>query len=211
MRYISKNEIKLVTDSSFNKYGRVIDYNFHEIIDYLDNHTTIPVEGNQYVASDNGFENLNCYKEISEKYYGCQDIQFGYCNGKNNRLNALEYHSSNEINVAATDLILLLGDARDIESNTYKTDKVEAFLLKRGQGIEIFTTTLHFSPIRTNEEGFKCAVFLPRFTNNDINFSGNDLLFKNNKWILTHPENEKLMNIGIKGRLVGENIEYKEE
>ena len=211
MRYIGKSEIKPVTDPSFKKYGRILDYDFHEIIDYLDNHTIIPDEGNQYVASDSDFEKLNSYKEISERYYGCQDIEFGYCNGKNNRLNALEYHSSNELNVAATDLILLLGDIRDIELNTYQTDKVEGFLLKKGQGIEIFTTTLHFSPIRTNEEGFKCAVILPRFTNNDIIFCGNDLLFKNNKWILTHPDNKKLVNIGIKGRLVGENIEYKEE
>lgn len=210
MRYITKSDTKPATDNSFLKYGRVLDYDFSEVIQYLEKHTEIPDEGNQYVASDPEFEKIKSYSEIVKKFYGDQDIEFGYCNGKNNRLNALEYHSSNEINIAATDMVLLLGDIRDIGDNTYDANKVEAFYVNKGQAIEMYTTTLHFSPIRTDQSGFKCAVLLPRYTNNDIDYDGNDLLFKNNKWILTHPDNRKLVDAGVKGRLLGENIEYKE-
>lgn len=210
MIYITKSDTKMVTDESFTKYGRVLDYDFIEAIEYLEKNTVVPEEGNQYVASDSYFEKIDSYDEIIKNFYGNQDIQFGYCNGKNNRLNALEYHSSNEINIAATDMVLLLGDIRDIENEKYDTKNVEAFYVNKGQAIEMYTTTLHFSPIRVDDKGFKCAVLLPRYTNNDIEHDGNDLLFKNNKWILTHPDNRKLIEAGVKGRLVGENIEYRE-
>ena len=46
----------------------------------------------------------------------------GYCNGKNRKLNALEYHRSSEVNVAVTDMILLTGMEQDIgEDFTYDT------------------------------------------------------------------------------------------
>ena len=209
MRYISKDEILTISDESFKKYGRVLNDDFSDIIDYLNSNTSIPKSGNLYVPSDNKFENIASYNEVVKKYYGCQDIQFGYCNGHNERLNALEYHSSNEINIAATDFILLLGDVRGIKNGEYRTDRVEAFYIYKGQGIEIFSTTLHFSPIRINNEGFRCAVLLPRHTNEPISVKEKGLLYKNNKWILTHPDNERLIDDGVNGRLIGENIEYK--
>ena len=54
-------------------------------------------------------------------------IQIGYCNGSNVKLNALEYHRSSEIDIAVTDLILLLGCQQDIKEDTYDTALVEAF------------------------------------------------------------------------------------
>ena len=45
----------------------------------------------------------------ASKSFGEMEIQIGYCNGHNSMLNALEYHKSSEINVAATDAVLLLG------------------------------------------------------------------------------------------------------
>ena len=40
------------------------------------------------------------YAELQKKGYGELPIQIGYCNGKNYKLNALEYHRSSEIDVA---------------------------------------------------------------------------------------------------------------
>ncbi|WP_428864876.1 DUF4867 family protein [Clostridium sediminicola] len=44
-------------------------------------------------------------------------------NYTNSTLIGLEYHKCNEIDVATTDLILLLGKVQDIQSNTYYFDK----------------------------------------------------------------------------------------
>lgn len=209
MRYIGLKDCKDIKDKSFKKYGRVLNDDFSDIIKYLENQTLIPDEGNIYVASDKDFEMIKSYDYIKKIYYGNQDIEFGYCNGKNSKLNALEYHNSSEINVAASDFVLLLGDIRDIENDTYKTDSLEAFIVKKGQAIEVYSTTLHFSPIRIDNNGFKCAVVLPRYTNTEIDYVTEGLLFKNNKWILTHPEHKKLVDAGVKGRLVGENIELR--
>lgn len=207
MKYISLMDCKTTYNEAFRKYGRVLEENFPDIEKYLEDKTSIPEEGNIYIASDPKFEKLKSYDRIKKIYYGNLDIEFGYCNGNNKRLNALEYHMGSEINVACTDFVLLLGDIRDIENDSYDTNKVEAFLIKKGQAIEIYSTTLHFSPIEINNNGFKCAVVLPRFTNTEIDYEGEGLLFKNNKWILTHKEHKKLVEAGVKGRLVGENIE----
>ena len=48
-------------------------------------------------------------KEIEKIFYGELPIQIGYCNGHNELLNAVEYHRSSEINLAATDAVLILG------------------------------------------------------------------------------------------------------
>ena len=47
-------------------------------------------------------------------------MQLGFCWGYNDTMNALEWHTCSEINVATDDLILLLGDIRDIEDERYE-------------------------------------------------------------------------------------------
>ena len=46
---------------------------------------------------------------MKERAYGGLEIQIGYCNGNNKKLNAVEYHRSSELDIAVDDLILLLG------------------------------------------------------------------------------------------------------
>lgn len=81
---------------------------------------------------DKELESLNVYDVMSKVVYGDMPVQIGYCNGHNQKLNAVEYHRSSEINVAATDMILLLGKQQDIkEDYTYDTADIEAFLYLR--------------------------------------------------------------------------------
>ena len=60
-------------------------------------------------------------KELAEITYGELPIQIGYCNGHNCMLNALEYHRSSEVNVAATDAVLMLGSQQDITKDLLMT------------------------------------------------------------------------------------------
>jgi hypothetical protein len=169
-----------------------------------------PLPGNViYEPSIKELETLKIAEELRAREYGELPIQIGYCNGNNYLLNAVEYHRSSEINIAVTDLILLLGCQQDIEEDyTYDTSKIEAFFVPKGTMIEVYATTLHYAPCNANEEGFKCVVVLPKDTNlaleDKIEKYGEDaLLFAKNKWLIGHNETdlgEQGAFIGLKGK-----------
>ena len=97
-----------VTDARFKKYGRIVkDVDFKELIEEMKK-TPCP-EDVVYVASVPELEALPVFYELVERTYGEMPVQIGYCNGKNKLLNALEYHRSSEIDVAVSDLVLMLG------------------------------------------------------------------------------------------------------
>lgn len=200
--------IQKVTDQAFRKYGQVLEgYDFTGIIKEM-KHTPVP-EDVIYVPSAEELEALDIIKDLQNKGYGGLPIQIGYCNGHNKKLNALEYHRNSEINIAVTDLILLIGCQQDVEpDHTYDTSKVEAFLVPAGTGIEVYATTLHYAPCHVNEGGFQCVVVLPKGTNTDLTFpttkTGEDkLMTAKNKWLIAH-EDAKIA--GAFNGLKGENI-----
>ena len=199
-------KIQKVTDPAFRKYGQVLEgYDFTGLIKEM-KHTPVP-EDVIYVPSVEELEALDIMKDLQNKGYGGLPIQIGYCNGHNKKLNAVEYHRNSEINVAVTDLVLLIGHQQDIEpDHTYDTSKIEAFLVPAGTGIEVYATTLHYAPCHVNEGGFQCVVVLPKGTNTDLTFqtekTGEDsLMTAKNKWLIAHEEAaiEGAFN-GLKGR-----------
>lgn len=201
--------IEAVTGQSFRKYGHVLEgYDFNEIVDYILEETIIPGEGNLYVASDEKMENMAIKAKLQQQIYGELPIQIGYCNGMNSTLNGLEFHKGSEVNVAVTDLVLLLGCVQDIVDGRYHSDQVQAFFLPKGIVVEIYATTLHFAPCKTEQSGFKCVVVLPQGTNLPLtNTQEGDMLFAKNKWLLVHPERKALVEKGAYIGIDGENIE----
>ena len=148
-----------------------------------------------YVASVPELEALPVFYELVERTYGEMPVQIGYCNGKNKLLNALEYHRSSEIDVAVSDLVLMLGKRADItEDFQYDSANVEAFLVPAGTAVEVFADTLHYAPCNTEESGFRMVVILPKGTNLDLmkkheNATDEEkLLFGTNKWVIAHPD-----------------------
>ena len=201
-------KIQKVTDPAFRKYGQVLEgYDFTGLIKEME-HTPVP-EDVIYVPSVEELEALDIMKDLQNKGYGGLPVQIGYCNGHNKKLNAVEYHRNSEINVAVTDLVLLIGHQQDIEpDHTYDTSKIEAFLVPAGTGIEVYATTLHYAPCHVNEGGFQCVVVLPKGTNTDLTFqtekTGEDsLMTAKNKWLIAH-EDAKIA--GAFNGLKGENI-----
>jgi len=202
--------IKSVTDKEFKKYGQILkNYDCTEIMEKMKS-TPLP-EGVIYEPSIKELEELSIAKELQDREYGELPIQIGYCNGNNYMLNAVEYHRSSEINIAVTDLILLIGSQQDIEDDySYDTSKIEAFKVPAGTIIEVYATTLHYAPCNASEEGFRCVVVLPKDTNlaleNKVEKVGEDaLLFAKNKWLIGHKDTD----LGEQGAfigLVGENI-----
>lgn len=206
-------KIQNVTDASFRKYGKVLEgYDFTALIREM-KHTPVP-ENVIYVASVEELESLDVAKELQNKGYGGLPIEIGYCNGHNRKLNAVEYHRNSEINVAVTDLVLLIGHQQDIEPDfTYDTANIEAYLVPAGTGIEVYATTLHYAPCHVNDAGFQCVVVLPRGTNTELTFQtetdGEDRLqTAKNKWLIAH-EDAKIQ--GAFNGLKGKNISLDEE
>ena len=200
-------KIKNVNDPDFRCYGRVITgYDMTGLLEEM-LHTPVP-EDVTYVASVPELEALPEAAMLADGLYGQMPIQIGYCNGHNRKLNALEYHRDSEVNLAVTDLVLLIGRQQDItEDFTYDTSLVEAFLVPAGTLIEVYATTLHYAPCHTEDGGFRCVIVLLRGTNEELDrpvkvVSGEEkLLFAKNKWLVGHAEGGLPENawIGLKG------------
>lgn len=205
-----------VYDPAFTPFGRVVTgYDFSGLIGYMENCTEIPENGNIYKPSIPEMEALPVMEQVKNGLYGGMDIEIGYCNGRNTTYNGFEYHKGSEINVAVTDFMLVLGHVWEIKDNTYRVEDARVFFVPRGTAIEMYQTTLHLSPCRVCDEGFKGVVILPRGTNTPLESKGEavepegSLLLQKNKWVIAHPEREPLIRQGAHPGLLGENKELK--
>ena len=205
-------KVQKVTDPAFKKYGHVItNVDLTELITAMKS-TPCP-DDVVYVAGDPALEALAVSKDLQRVCFGELPIQVGYCNGHNQKLNAVEYHRCSELNIAATDAILILGLQTDIEDDyTYDTSKMEAFLLPAGTGVEIYGTTLHYAPCGVDGAGFQVTIVLPAKTNAPLDVSHaaknpaacadeDALLAAVNKWLIAHAEGNQAEGsfIGLKG------------
>ena len=203
--------MKSVTDKEFKQYGRVLDIDTADFVQAMLAKEPIK-EGVVYEPSDEVLEKLPLYKQMQDEVFGGMEVEFGFCSGYNNKLNAVEYHRSSEIDIAATDLVLMLGRQQDIDysNNTYETKNIELFFVPKGTAVELYATTLHYAPCRENNEEFRCGVVLPKGTNLPLkvkpveNKGENQLLFAANKWLIGHAESGVAKDGGFIG-LVGEN------
>lgn len=201
-------EIKKITDPAFHRYGKILTgIDFTELVEEMQK-TPCP-DDVIYEPSIAALEALPVYGEMQKICYGELPIQVGYCNGYNKKLNAVEYHRSSELDIAASDAILLLGWQPDVTGDyTYETAKMEAFLLPKGVGVELYATTLHYAPCSAGDQGFRVVIVLPRDTNlplDDAHKGGEDgHLTAKNKWLIGHPEGG--LPEGSPLGLIGENI-----
>lgn len=207
-------EIKKITDTAFRKYGRVVKgVDFTELVEALKK--TPDYEGVAYEPSVPELEATATMKELQKVTYGELPIQIGYCNGVNYKLNAVEYHRNSEINVAATDAVLILGLQQDITDDyTYETAKMEAFLVPAGTAVEVYATTLHYAPCSAGADNqqFKVGIVLPKGTNYPLEgeHAGNEdaLITATNKWLIGHAEGG--LPEGSHIGLIGKNLDIRE-
>lgn len=206
-------KILSVNDSAFRKYGRIVNnVDFTGLVEAM-KQTPVP-EGVVYEPSIPELEALPVMQELSGVVYGEMPIQIGYCNGHNTKLNAVEYHRDSEINVAATDTILILGMLQDVEADhTYDTSRMEAFLVPAGTAVEVYATTLHYAPCSVDGQGFQVAIVLPRGTNYPLKTAHSKaagtvtdnedcLITAVNKWLIGHAEGglEEGSFLGLRGK-----------
>lgn len=209
-------KIHSLQDEEFKSYGRIIHCkeDLRELKKIL-KHTPIPGKGTIYEPEDSSLMNREIASFIQENLFGGLDVQIGYCNGYNTKLNCLEYHKSSEINFANEDFILLLAKKEEIENGILDTRKVKAFHVPKDTFVEIYSTSLHYAPCQTNASlPFQVLVCLPKGTNTSLgkiapSDEEDKYLFMKNKWLLAHKEASEAKEAYI--GLVGENIDIRDE
>lgn len=206
--------IKNVTDEAFRPYGRVVTgYDMDGLLKALSE--TPAGDGVEYLPSVASLEATTAMAEFTANCYGGMPIQIGYCNGKNTKLNCLEYHRDSEIDIAGEACILLLAKQWDSMGTMLDTSKVEAFYCPAGTAVELYATTLHYAPCSAKlGETFRVAIILPKGTNYakpEIAAKNDDdkRLFASNKWLIAHPEANEVKDGAVIG-LTGENIDIAE-
>lgn len=149
-------EIFSVNDEKFRKYGKV--WNNIECTKLIKGmeHTPLP-EDVIYVPSVEELEAVPEAKTFSERVFGGLPIQIGYCNGNNHKLNAVEYHRNSEINIAVTDMILLLGWLPDVTDEfTYDTAKIGLLRFRQERSLKCMRR--HFIMHRATQQTVDLSV-----------------------------------------------------
>lgn len=202
--------IHSVEDMEFKPFGRIItNIDPAEIMKVAKTRSN-PESGSAYLASVEEFQQLDIAKQIQDECFGTLPTQVGYCWGHSNFLNATEWHTSSEVNVAVTPLVLILGHVWDIEDCKIDSSKFKAFYLPAGTVVEVYATSLHFCPCEVESTGFGCVVALPSGTNTDLEIKPSDKkLFRKNKWIICHENNQALIDRGVEVGISGINYEIK--
>ncbi len=205
-----------VFDEEFLLYGRVVSgFDFSEMIAYMKTETEIPDGGNVYYPSVEQLEKTEVFPLVQSVLYGGMPIQAGYCNGRNSTYNGFEYHKCSEINIAASDFVLVLGHKNLMKNNSFRVGNEKVFFVPQGTAIEMYQTTLHLSPCRVCDEGFRDIVILLKGTNTPLegkpicNDEESRILLMKNKWVIAHKDREPLVKQGAHIGLIGENKEIK--
>ncbi|MDD9322818.1 DUF4867 family protein, partial [Pediococcus acidilactici] len=123
---------------------------------------------------------------------------------------AVEFHQGSEVNITFTDVIMVLGKRRDLRNYEFHAvDDAQIFYIPQGTVFEMFSDTLHYSPIEVTPAGFKAVVVVLNGTNKSLPSSfktHNPMLVKKNKFQLAHATRTDKVKAGIlpgvKGPLV---------
>ena len=200
--------IHSIHEDVFKRYGSVIKEDTTAFCAAAET-LPFPEEGSKYVASTPELDELPEAKALREKYCGGLDEQVGLCWGHSNKLNALEWHTCNEFNVAVRELVLLLAKREDLDvDGRLDANKVTAFYLARGEMVEVYADTLHFCPCEVTKNGFSCIVGLQRGTNLPLEpEQKKGTLWAANKWLLGHEANTSLIERGAFPGIYGKNWE----
>ena len=90
--------------------------------------------------------------------------------------------------------------------NDYDIEKCELFYIPKGTVVELYATTLHYTPI-TVKNSFKTICLLLRGTGDSCQRRG--ILKKKNKWFIAHKDNVEKVQAGDYPGLKGKMIHIK--
>jgi len=169
----------------------------------------MPESGTVYVASFAALEADAGIQALCGRFGGLP-AQAGYCCGYNTVTASLEYHKSPEVLVALTPLVLVLGLPDRWQDGGLAGSQLEAFYLDAGDVVEVLSNIWHFAPCQVADSGFRSVIILPAGTNLDLDQPPADpLLFRKNKWLITHTGNQATINKGVQPLLTGDVVDIR--
>lgn len=186
-------------DSRFRQYGQVLHIDVQQAIVYAKRYQNKLA----YDSSIKELEDLSCIQELSMLVYGGLDVMTGSVVGENTVLNGIEYHQCSETIIAVTDYILVVGKRQDLKNNEYDSSLCDIFYVPQGTVLELYATTLHYTPICVHDS-FQTICLLLKGTGDDVKRNG--ILKKKNKWFIAHYENKEKIALGdvpgLKGKMI---------
>lgn len=198
--------IKNIKSIEFDRYGQILkDYDFSNTLSDVKN--AEKQDGPTYYADVKELHKHSVISRVKNSIFGEIEVEAGICFGKNTLMNGMEYHKSSEVIAALTDIVLILGDFRDIKNKSWDSSLAEVFYVPKGSVIELYAGTMHLAPCRVNEQDFSTIIILPKETNTQLeNKDVNDkILFMKNKWLICHKESPAVSRGGFIG-ITGNNI-----
>ena len=211
IRELNKLPVFHISDEIFSEYGNIINgINADEYIKFCEN-VEFPESGSVYAPSYAEFENTAESEKIRHTCFGGVPTQIGICYVHNSLLNALEWHICNEVNIALTDMVVIFAKRSEIKNNCISSDKCKAFFVPKGTAIEVYSTTLHYCPCETDENGFAMVVGLTKDTNTELPYKPADgsILIAKNKRLIAHPNSKEVLRNHCYAGIVGENYKIK--
>ncbi|MEN6524300.1 MAG: DUF4867 family protein [Anaerolineaceae bacterium] len=205
-----------VTDPSFTRYGRVLTNGKADEAIKAARKLWVLKDGFAAATSVPEFEaDKDLQTTIANRIYGEMPVEVGWVYGRNNTLNALEFHQGSEVHISLEDTIFLVAHYEEIEwrPDPYlDTNKVKAYFAPKGSVTELYTWGLHFVPINASAETGFCDIFtLPRGTGNPLtllkpNTPDGRILIARNQWLFCHPEAKGMVADGNFPGLYGPNV-----
>ena len=194
-----------IKSSEFSDYGKVVNFDTSDLVQFLPKKNLLPEEGNTYTRDNEELKKFNFSQQIKNNNFGEMEIQAGFCNGFGNKMNAFEWHKSPEIIVAGTPLVLILGKKEEMINGNFSSKKAKLFYMESGQAVELLPEILHFAPIRVKDH-FKAAIYLFSGTNMELSNGINGMLRAKNKWMIVHKDFEQGIKNGGRIGIIGDNI-----
>ena len=112
-----------INSEEFSTYGRTINgFDIDEIVAEAKKIENVG-NGSNYKPSVVAFEKLDIAGKIKTLLFGENRIQVGYWWGYNSIFGATEWHTSSEINIAVTDLVIIVGHVWDVKNNSIDSSK----------------------------------------------------------------------------------------
>lgn len=203
-----------INSPEFKAYGNILEgYDIDVIKEYAEKNIAIPKEGNIYSPSNNELEKIKIIKEIETDIYAGLPVEAGECAGNNTSFSAYEYHQGSEVNIVLTDVLMVLGKREQAVGGVFNAQEdAKIFYVPSGTIIEMYSSTLHYSPCVVDETGFKVIVILIKGSNEPFEGefkSKNKEIVKKNKFQLVHETRTDKIAEGIKVGLLGELITLK--
>ncbi|WP_412989811.1 DUF4867 family protein [Pediococcus siamensis] len=203
-----------VNSEAFADFGLVYkQYDLSKVTAYMDSHIEIPTDHNDYVPDDETLEKDATIQQIAADVYAGMPISAGPCVGQSTSFSAIEFHQGSEVNIAFTDVVMVLGKRRDIHDYEYDAEThAKLFFVPAGTVFEMYSDTLHYSPCKVDESGFKVIVMVLQGTNQPLpaGFKAtNKMIVKQNKFQMAHASRTDKIAQGILPGVKGKLIDIK--